>query len=174
MKKMICISLFVFTLLTGNAQDKFFFRVDFGPDHPILHSNLDQLVGDFDPPYKILHGYDAISGLYIGYSIKQNLGFESGVNYQVVSDRYTLIYKDSLESGILVATQAYIIVPANFYYQIHLLNSKFSVLPHIGVSYATRVKGHNISTLIKSDNPKFFTDTITSISSGSLKTYLMA
>jgi hypothetical protein len=163
MKKMICFSLFIFALIAGNAQDKFFFRADFGLTHPIVSSNLDNLSGDFNPHHRLVSGYDAIGGFYIGHSLYHNFNIELGVNYQSFSDRYTIKFPDTWESGSLGAIQTCIIIPLNVSYNWNLLNSKLFIVPYFGVSYASRLKDHNFATLIITDTLEILTDTVTTI-----------
>jgi hypothetical protein len=138
MKTIISFSLLLLGSIAANPQDKYFIRGDFGLSHAIINSDAEEITAKYNPHNRIYPNYDGIFGLYVGRTIYKNLNIEFGINYQMFSDRYTVV-----EDGIMTTAGCYgssvefIIFPLNAYFYFNLPNSRFSIGPHLGLSFTT-------------------------------------
>jgi hypothetical protein len=137
MKTIISLSLLLLVSIIINAQDKYFIRSDIGLAHAIINSNLEEITAKYDPPNRISFNYDPILGFYVGRSIYKNLNIELGVNYQMFSDRYAV---EDYGGGSYGSSGRFIIFPLNAYYYLIIPNSKFSLAPHLGLSFNANLR----------------------------------
>ena len=153
MKKIISSSLLLIIFYSINAQNKWFIRSDFGLNRAIVNSNLDNLTGEFKPHNRIIYGYDAIIGIYLGHSIYKNLNIELGVNYQAFSNRYSLTYDSFGSAGCFGSSKnAFLIIPLNVYYYFNIPKTRFTFTPHLGLSHASHLHKDYFRTDITIDN----------------------
>lgn len=152
MKTTICTSLLLLLGIILSAQDKFYARSDFGMSNAIISSNIEEITGTFHAPNHVFSTVDGIWGFYLGGSVYKNLNIEFGVNYQVYSDKYTAWFGSYGFGGRYGGSKSFIILPLNASYHFNILNSKFFVIPHLGISFITPLYQDNYRTDITFDN----------------------
>lgn len=148
---MITTILLIFSIIS-NAQDKFYIRSDGGITHAIINSNLKEITADYNYPHKKTSNYDASWGLYLGGLVYKNLYVELGFNYQAFSDRFTILSDNYTVAMCFGGSNAFIIVPLNASYNCRILNSKFYAIPHLGISFISRLEKENYRTDITFEN----------------------
>jgi hypothetical protein len=144
MKTTIGVSLLLFLFFFNlNGQDKYFIRSDFGMNNPIVKSNTEALTREFMVHRNMFPNPEVFLGLYVGRSVKKDLNVETGINYLGFSNRY-FVRLDSIGVGGSTGSSrsSFFIIPLNLSYNLKIPNSKFSIVPHIGISYISNL--HNV------------------------------
>lgn len=145
MRTSIITSILLLFSIYAIAQSKFYLRSDFGVAKAIISSNIPDLTSG---------EYDAIAGFYIGYSVTKHIDIEVGVNYFWFSNSFTLkLDNNSTFSSMTRSSEsAYVIVPLNAFYNIKLWDTKFTLKPHLGISYCSHTTQNQQYENITFDN----------------------